>query len=1207
MSATPSSVVTLPTPAAGTLAGISDRNTLSIINPRFAGSYITDGTSKPTALIQHDITTNLLIENEDVLIVYSPHEANQIMGRVFSFRQYDSRWRYSTCLKRSYDMSAYSQARVVSSLLTAFSDTVSVTSTTLSGRLTSISMFDIPVQVPAYSDFPSYQNQVPLKLVNGPLADGVAIKSYPFFSDFEETYNPSGRDNEPLSTPAFSITGDVSVPPTQGAAVEINTASYPLLLSPFLSGDIRIKLTLRLTSTLSAPFIGPAYFLGQTTCYDAVNGQTDLYDRRPTFATAVEGAQDNDVVAYGTLVFDPDTYGNVDQVMFSVPFYNSPTATTWSYRLEFFPIDPIMSGDRYDRNVTYIQGSSGAKTINIQGKINLQAIPKAANNAVIPTSLNPISSFYPLEAAKLLLSNYETSGYLIVDSMRREAANMSRLDTMTTYEVLATSASNSLGFSSTIGGNSILGLLGKGIGLLSKVGLNPFQLLHGLIDKGEKKVMGSSAIPLSGQSAVPMGFAAVPMGYSTTQLNSTGQNGLFDIIGKVLGFSAVPDTDSFLRSRQMAPTGPIATFNKATVQDPIFDAEPRISRNAVAPSNGPLVISDDTGKFESCTPEGPTPTFLRSSLFRTSTVTPSLRARPGTLDISSSAKPTEHHGSPSQVRELMLNAYASRADSVKRVGKNSAPTQPPLVIDDDQDGLLDQLGAPMNDLQQDPAVTNNGYHTWLRNSIRFSKYPVHTPTFSSTANACRMGIFSTYMGDRTGGIMGDAVLMRVFVSLGPLKREDAYTRIVPRTTRATNLLPSNIHMFFDRTLILTKPQDGVDDIKTSMDTLISYLFMHSKLTSELHARGLHLYWTFTAPGGVDKLTTGTSCAGAMINALYGNNPFRFVEMGLKNVELRNAQGVVTRSWYQPCAVEFLYSKWPAYKRDFPALLTEASLDSAAVPTSGALLMLSEASEVVGFYQACQPSSFALADECHLSDQFAAEVIFTFSGVTIRDLNMSTPQYKAFLRAAGEMILEPVAKVVPPQGIKPKPQPAALDSVSEGLLVRKLQEYDAELNETISDHISKYPNVSTDHMSEDFEQLSADIVAAAGGELQPAVLNELKAFVRSNSKTRGLWARLNALEQLMLKLDPNHVVRKWEQLPVPKTRLKGKGRKGRGMLALDDNDVDFIQPKKKSEPPAASSSRLTSGQLPAFQTARVQVKPGAERANLAEEDTAYDEF
>lgn len=98
---------------------------------------------------------NVTMDSEDLLIIFASHSATDVIAHVWSTKG-NGLWHYVGGLKTAVPMTQFLLARVVSSAITVFSDTISTTNSNLSGRMTTVSLQSLPKQQIAFAELPSY-------------------------------------------------------------------------------------------------------------------------------------------------------------------------------------------------------------------------------------------------------------------------------------------------------------------------------------------------------------------------------------------------------------------------------------------------------------------------------------------------------------------------------------------------------------------------------------------------------------------------------------------------------------------------------------------------------------------------------------------------------------------------------------------------------------------------------------------------------------------------------------------------------------------------------------------------------------------------------------------------------------------------------------------------------------------------------------------
>lgn len=79
-----------------------------------------------------------MTEDEEIFLIFSHHATTPEMGYIWSRNQTTNAFKFVDAIRQPVDLTEFQQARVVSSMLTVFSDTISTTTATLSGRLTGV-------------------------------------------------------------------------------------------------------------------------------------------------------------------------------------------------------------------------------------------------------------------------------------------------------------------------------------------------------------------------------------------------------------------------------------------------------------------------------------------------------------------------------------------------------------------------------------------------------------------------------------------------------------------------------------------------------------------------------------------------------------------------------------------------------------------------------------------------------------------------------------------------------------------------------------------------------------------------------------------------------------------------------------------------------------------------------------------------------------
>lgn len=103
------------------------------------GGYIPDGNTRPSLLKTFSAQSNIIIDSEDLLIICATHAVANNIAHIWSTKGSDL-WQYVGPLSMSVPLTDFAAGRVVSSLMQVISNSLSTTSTILSGNMHAVSL-----------------------------------------------------------------------------------------------------------------------------------------------------------------------------------------------------------------------------------------------------------------------------------------------------------------------------------------------------------------------------------------------------------------------------------------------------------------------------------------------------------------------------------------------------------------------------------------------------------------------------------------------------------------------------------------------------------------------------------------------------------------------------------------------------------------------------------------------------------------------------------------------------------------------------------------------------------------------------------------------------------------------------------------------------------------------------------------------------------
>jgi hypothetical protein len=112
------------------------------------------------------------------MILFNHASSYNIIGSVWS-RTSTGGWLPVGAITTSVDLTQFSMARVITSNLVAYSNTISTTNTVLSGAMTTMKLFQVPLISPTWNNIAQYIGAPNTYAMNGDLARGTVSVSMP--------------------------------------------------------------------------------------------------------------------------------------------------------------------------------------------------------------------------------------------------------------------------------------------------------------------------------------------------------------------------------------------------------------------------------------------------------------------------------------------------------------------------------------------------------------------------------------------------------------------------------------------------------------------------------------------------------------------------------------------------------------------------------------------------------------------------------------------------------------------------------------------------------------------------------------------------------------------------------------------------------------------------------------------------------------------
>jgi hypothetical protein len=363
-----------------------DPVTIAMLVPGTGEPRIPDGDTTYSMPKYFALSANFQMTDTDIIIIADPMVNQTRIGIALRFGE-DGFWKYLTDLNISGDLTMFDKVRSVCGRMTIQSNTRSTDSTTLDGSITTLVVPCWPDRI-SFSSLPSYSINTKLSCTNTLLSEGQTILGKPVYQPFEKkrqgnymlNFTPNGKPDHTFelspAAPTFALPGSVL---THGGRVYLRVI-------PHDASDAAITLRLlfrQVKGDGTAPADGQ---IGQE-----LNFQGDSMQE---YVGGVFVGDDQDFHGLYSVGQDGDTLrGLIVQIWFC---------------------DPIFSlSSEHMKQITYIQGSTGTKNVQINGVYGYEVIPQPANYP--QTTLEPPigSSWMPLEVFDGLLANSDIGFRLV--------------------------------------------------------------------------------------------------------------------------------------------------------------------------------------------------------------------------------------------------------------------------------------------------------------------------------------------------------------------------------------------------------------------------------------------------------------------------------------------------------------------------------------------------------------------------------------------------------------------------------------------------------------------------------------------------------------------------------------------------------------------------------------------------------------------------
>lgn len=398
------------------------------VNPVVEG-YLPDGDQRPRFLRCFPLNSNVTITNSDLMMIFNPEQGSTVIGARYVWNVDQQRWGWSADISVSASLDNFVESKMVSSAITVFSDTISTTSTVLSGRVSTVCSYDIGSVEPTFENIGQFSIGPKYSRVNQSLADGVVFITPPNAKRASSLTETSLLDGVPLpSILSQQPIATINIPAgSTGNVFQFNSGLYSLRGKPFylvvktISGNMEPSLLEFAASTSGAPLV-------------------------------------RQIPAEDQLLPIPVNSSNM---------YFKPL-TSESYTLAVYATDALLYNDSHLKTVCIIQGSIGTKNINVSGNVRYELIPKAVN--IQQTAFTPIIAFAPhvFEGFQLLLRDYDF--FSLVYSRDEYARVLMMLEDVNVSDIVDSSTQGVASF-------AMLPFIKKGVSALKSVGINPGNLI----------------------------------------------------------------------------------------------------------------------------------------------------------------------------------------------------------------------------------------------------------------------------------------------------------------------------------------------------------------------------------------------------------------------------------------------------------------------------------------------------------------------------------------------------------------------------------------------------------------------------------------------------------------------------------------------------------------------------------------------------------
>lgn len=384
-----------------------------------------------------------MIEDEDLLIIYKPHTISTAVGCIYSWNSSQTNWHYLADMTPAIQLSNFDYVRAVSADLSIFSDTISTTNANLSGRMTTVKVYDVGNEVPSYSTLSSFTPLSNHKTVNVALSTGTHTLMRPYYLDFTKTTSLS-FDRSHVGYPA--LTNSVAV-----TGLNLNTYLDLITVTPTptISRTLYCEHHVHFTRPVDTDTI-LTYTVQYTFQRYTMNNGAEVITQQ-TFVSTYSTNQDQptgDIFWSDFIRASPFDYLLKAQLIVDSTSVQ-PVAQDLVVDIDIYCIAPGLTRDGLDTDITIVQGSEGKKNINIAGVINYQIVPKPAIMQQAQLVECPAASFIPLEVFNAMTSTANPYGLSLV--MSRTAYSSWYLQFKDNLKTVGSYAATICGHSSTTG------------------------------------------------------------------------------------------------------------------------------------------------------------------------------------------------------------------------------------------------------------------------------------------------------------------------------------------------------------------------------------------------------------------------------------------------------------------------------------------------------------------------------------------------------------------------------------------------------------------------------------------------------------------------------------------------------------------------------------------------------------------------------------